>query len=82
MLSIELFARSGEIVGVEIDSEGSVVNKLYLHVGAEFTVSDMCDIPSGPFDELLVELSRRVWIARSGERGTIAFAAVGIEREL
>ena len=68
---------------VQKDCDGSVVDKIYLHIGSK---SPCFDVQSVRFPQSLVQ----VFVERScglgtccaNERRSVSFAAIGIEREL
>lgn len=77
-----LFLESLQLIGVQPDGEGAVVDQVDLHHGAEATGFHVRHVLAGAFDELLVKPFGLVGRAGAGEGGPVALLAVGVQREL
>ena len=71
-------------IGIEQDCEGSIIDERDLHLGAETAVRYAigAQILARELEERLIKPVRLVGSARTGERRTIAFLAIGVEGEL
>ena len=72
-----------QLVGVEEDGDGAIVDEVHLHVGAEAAGFDM-EAVIGSKAVIEIVIQRRSFLRPCGrdKRRTVALAAIGIEREL
>lgn len=69
--------------GVEEDGDGSVVDEVHLHVGTKASCFDLqAVLGTESVIEIVIQGRRLLRSRRVDERRTVAFTAIGIEREL
>ena len=75
--------RGLKFIRIEKDGDGAIVDEVHLHVGTEAAGFDM-ETVLGSEAVIEIVIQRRSLLRACGvdERRTVAFAAIGIEREL
>ena len=72
-----------QLVGVEEDGDGAIVDEVHLHVGTEAAGFDLqAVLGSEAVVEIVIQRRSLLWPRGVDERRTVALAAIGIEREL
>ena len=67
---------------VKNNGKRSVVNKMNLHIGSEYSVPDNGNRFRGLPDNIFIQFVGCIRIACFDEAGTIAFFTVGVQRKL